>query len=53
MDLLLDFAGQFALELFGEALSGVVVFSGRSMRDAFSESGSTGSLFGQRPWWRS
>jgi|GraSoiStandDraft_17_1057272.scaffolds.fasta_scaffold196215_1 hypothetical protein len=53
MDFLLELFGEFVFEMIGEAFSGVLVLSGRSMRDALSEGGSVGSLFGQSPWWRS
>jgi len=53
MDFLLELFGEFVFELVGEAFSGVIVLSGRSMRDALWESDSIGSLFGQSPWWRS
>jgi len=52
MDFLLEIFGEFIFELVGEGFSGVLVFSGRSIGDAFSEGGSTGSLFGRAPWWR-
>jgi len=50
MDFLLELFGEFVFEMIGEAFSGVLVLS---MRDALSEGGSVGSLFGQSPWWRS
>ena len=53
MDSFLEFFGDFAVEFFGEVLSGVLVSSGQSVRDAFSKGGCSGSLFGQSPWWRS
>ena len=53
MDFLLELVGEFVFDLVGEAFSGLFVFSGRSMRDALSDGGSLGSLFGRSPWWRS
>ena len=53
MDFLLEIFGEFVFELVGEAFSGVLVFSGRSMRDSLAQGGSSGSLFGNSPWWRS
>ena len=49
MDFLLELFGEFVFEVVGEAFSGVLVFSGRSMREAFVQDGSAGSLFGQSP----
>ena len=53
MGFLLELVGEFVLDLVGEAFSGLFVFSGRSMRDALSGGGPSGSLFGRSPWWRS
>jgi len=45
MDFLLELFGEFVFEVVGEAFSGVLVFSGRSMREAFAQ------MLGGFPLW--